>query len=142
MRDLVAGKGTVGIITKQKEGTLLQRNESAEMYLETILVLKEKQPYVRAIDVAHETGYTKPSVSRAMGLLRKNGHINVDENGFITLTEAGELLAKKILERHRVLTEFLVRIGVSAETADDDACKMEHVISDETFEKMKEHVQS
>jgi Mn-dependent DtxR family transcriptional regulator len=66
----------------------------------------------------------------------------VDENGFITLTEAGELLAKKILERHRVLTEFLVRIGVSAETADDDACKMEHVISDETFEKMKEHVQS
>ena len=120
----------------------MKTNESAEMYLETIQILTEKQAHVRAIDVAHETGYTKPSVSRAMGLLKKNGQISVDENGFITLTEAGELLAKKILERHRVLTEFLVRIGVSAETADDDACKMEHVISDETFEKMKEHAQS
>ena len=119
----------------------VKTNESAEMYLETIQILIEKQAHVRAIDVAHETGYTKPSVSRAMGLLRKNGHIHVDENGFITLTEAGDALAKKILERHRVLTAFLVQIGVSPETADDDACKMEHVISDETFEKMKEHVQ-
>ena len=129
---------------RPREGrrTALRTNESAEMYLETIQILTERQPHVRAIDVAHETGYTKPSVSRAMGLLRKNGHINVDENGFITLTEAGESLAKKILERHRVLTEFLVRIGVSVEIADDDACKMEHVISDETFQRMKEHVQN
>ena len=117
----------------------MRNNESAEMYLETIQILKEKKAQVRAIDVAHETGYTKPSVSRAMGLLRKGGHIEVDENGFITLTEAGESLAKKILERHRVLTDFLIQIGVSPEVASDDACKMEHVISDDTFEKMKAH---
>jgi len=117
----------------------MRSNESAEMYLETIQVLTEKQPHVRAIDIVHETGYTKPSVSRAMGLLKKNGQIEVDESGFITLTAEGEALAKKILERHRVLSEFLIRIGVPAEVAADDACKMEHVISDETFERMKEH---
>jgi Mn-dependent DtxR family transcriptional regulator len=117
----------------------MRNNESAEMYLESIQVLLEKQPHVRAIDVAHETGYTKPSVSRAMGLLKKSGHIEVDENGYITLTEDGATLAKKILERHRLLTEFLLRIGVDAQTASDDACKMEHVISDETFEKIKAH---
>ena len=117
----------------------MKTNESAEMYLETIQILIERQSHVRAIDVANETGYTKPSVSRAMGLLKKNGHINVDANGFIMLTEEGEALAKKILERHRVLTAFLLQIGVSEETAADDACKMEHVISDETFRKMKDH---
>lgn len=118
----------------------MRNNESAEMYLETIQILREKQPYVRAIDIAHYTGYTKPSVSRAVGLLKSNGHISVDESGYITLTETGEGLAKKILERHRVLTDFLLMIGVSPEIADDDACRMEHVISDETFEKMKKHV--
>lgn len=115
-------------------------NESSEMYLETILVLSEQLPQVRSIDVVRSTGYTKPSVSRAMGLLKKNGQIEMDEVGYITLTEAGRELASKVLERHRVLTEFLKQIGVSDETAADDACKMEHIISDETFLRMKEHL--
>ena len=118
----------------------MRSNESAEMYLETILLLIEKQAQVRAIDVAHSTGYTKPSVSRAMGLLRKKEHIEVDENGYITLTAEGERLARKIVERHRVLCDFLQQLGVDTEVAADDACKMEHIISDETFEKMKAYV--
>lgn len=118
----------------------MKNNESAEMYLETILLLLEKQPHVRSIDVVHSTGYTKPSVSRAMGLLKKNGYIEVDAHGYITLTVDGDALGKKILERHRVLSDFLKQLGVCAETADDDACKMEHIISDETFEKMKAYV--
>ena len=115
----------------------MKNSESAEMYLETIQLLTDRQTHVRAIDVVHETGYTKPSVSRAMGLLKQRGCIEVDPNGYISLTEAGSELAKKVLERHRVLTAFLERLGVSAEVADDDACKMEHVISDETLEKIK-----
>ena len=115
----------------------MRTSESAEMYLETILLLTEKQTHVRAIDIVHSTGYTKPSVSRAVGLLKTAGRIEVDESGYITLTEEGRALASKILERHHILCEFLTQIGVSAETADDDACKMEHVISDETLEKMK-----
>lgn len=115
----------------------MRNNESAEMYLETILVLKEKQARVRAIDIVHSTGYTKPSVSRAMGLLKQRGHIEVDGSGYIDLTEAGKALASKILERHRVISDFLKQIGVSEEVAADDACKMEHIISDETFDKMK-----
>ena len=115
----------------------MKSNESAEMYLETILILKEKQAQIRAIDIVHSTGYTKPSVSRAMGLLKEHGHIEVDSAGYIELTEEGKSLASKILERHRVLVDFLKQIGVSEEIADDDACKMEHVISDETLEKMK-----
>lgn len=118
----------------------MKSNESAEMYLETILVLTEKQPQVRAIDIVHHTGYTKPSVSRAMGLLKKNGHIEVDGSGYITLTADGKALASKILERHRILTDFLVQLGVSAEVAADDACRMEHILSDETFDKMKQHL--
>ena len=117
----------------------MRNNESAEMYLETIMMLTEKQPHVRSIDVVHETGYTKPSVSRAVGLLKKNGHILVDDGGYITLTESGREIASMIVERHRVITEFLVELGVPRESAADDACKMEHIISDETFQKMKEH---
>lgn len=120
----------------------MRTNESAEMYLEAILVLKEKQPLVRAIDVVHYTGYSKPSVSRAMGLLRQNGFITVEESGHIHLTDAGRTLANKVVERHRVLTEFLLRIGVSEEVAADDACKIEHDLSDETFEKLKAHLSS
>ena len=116
----------------------MRSNESAEMYLETILLLQEKQPHVRAIDVAHETGYTKPSVSRAMGLLRQNGHITVDEVGYITLTDSGKELADKILERHRILSSLLVRIGVPADVAAEDACKIEHVISDLSFSCIKD----
>ena len=118
----------------------MKTNESAEMYLETIKVLSETHPRVRSIDVVHSTGYTKPSVSRAVGLLKKNGDVEVDESGYITLTEQGEALASKILERHRILTDFLLQLGVSSETADADACKMEHILSDETFDRMKDHL--
>lgn len=116
---------------------MMRTSESAEMYLETILLLTEKQTHVRAIDVAHSTGYTKPSISRALGLLKAEGRIEVDEAGYITLTQAGRALASRILERHHIICEFLVGLGVSPETADDDACKMEHIISDETLEKMR-----
>lgn len=119
----------------------MKNSESAEMYLETIKVLSETQPRVRSIDIVHSTGYTKPSVSRAVGLLKKNGDVEVDESGYITLTEQGELSATRILERHRLLTDFLLQLGVTEETASSDACKMEHILSDETFEKMKEHLQ-
>ncbi len=116
----------------------MRSNESAEMYLETILVLSEQQSRVRSIDIVHSTGYTKPSVSRAVGLLKKSAYIEVDEGGYITLTESGRALASKVLERHRVLTDFLIHIGVDPEIAAEDACKMEHIISDETFEKMRD----
>ena len=119
---------------------ITRTNESSEMYLETILLLTEKQAHVRAIDVVHSTGYTKPSVSRAVGLLKQSGKIEVDENGYITLTAEGKAQASKVLERHHVLSQFLAQLGVSPETAEEDACKMEHVISDETVEKMKNHL--
>jgi len=114
-------------------------NESAEMYLENILILKENQSEVRAVDIVRYTGYTKPSISRGVSLLKKNHHIEVDVNGYITLTDSGMAIASKILERHQLLTQFLVHIGVDPKIAADDACKIEHVISDESFEKMKEH---
>ncbi len=112
--------------------------ESGEMYLEAILVLKQNgTPQVRAIDVVNHTGYSKPSVSRAMGILKNDGFITVDEDGFISFTEMGEEHAKTIYERHNVLTKVFEALGVSAETAEDDACKIEHVISDETFNAIK-----
>ena len=111
--------------------------ESGEMYLETIYVLTKDGVSVRAIDVCEHMGYSKPSVSRALGILKKSGHILVDKNGFISLTEDGEIVAKKIYERHRILTEVLIAIGVSPEVASDDACKIEHHISDESFEAIK-----
>jgi Mn-dependent DtxR family transcriptional regulator len=118
----------------------MKTTESAEMYLETILLLQEKHPQVRSIDIVHQTGYTKPSVSRAVGLLKQRNLINVDENGYITLTLEGKALAAKILERHRIITDFLIGLGVSPEVADEDACKMEHIISDEVFNRIKEHL--
>ena len=114
--------------------------ESGEMYLESIYRLLEKQPLVRAIDVGEYMGYSKPSVSRAMGILRQNDYIVVAKDGSITLTDSGRSVAEKIFERHMLITELLIRLGVSAETAADDACKMEHVISDESFEAIKRHV--
>lgn len=120
----------------------MRSNESEEMYLENILVLRKKQSEVRAIDVARYAGYSKPSVSRAMGLLRQRGYIEIDVNGYITLTDSGNELASKILERHHILTQLLTRIGVDEKIAAEDACKIEHVISDESFEKIKEHVVS
>ena len=116
--------------------------ESGEMYLETILTLTKKSGAVRAIDVGEEMGYSKPSVSRAMGLLKQGGFIVVDENGHITLTESGREVAEKIYERHMLLTDFLAKIGVDRDTAAADACKIEHVISDESFEAIKKYAAS
>ena len=114
--------------------------ESAEMYLETILVLGKKNPNVRSIDIANEMDYKKSSVSVAMKNLRENGYIRIDENGFITLTEQGKNIAETILERHTLISNWLIHLGVSRETALDDACRMEHVISPESFEAIKNHV--
>ena len=113
--------------------------ESGEMYLETIYVLSKKNKLVRSIDVCEYMGYSKPSVSRAMGLLKSGGYIKVDENGFITLLEPGREVAEMIYERHTLLTQFLTRLGVSPEVAAEDACKLEHVISDESFQAIKKH---
>ncbi len=116
--------------------------ESGEMYLETILILSSKLPQVRSIDVADEMNYSKPSVSRAMGILRNGGYIEVDKNGFITLTQLGKELAEKIYDRHNTLTCALKRIGVSEKTAAEDACRVEHYISEETFRAIKERLKS
>jgi Mn-dependent DtxR family transcriptional regulator len=114
--------------------------ESGEMYLESIYRLLQTQSHVRAIDVGEYMGYSKPSVSRAMGLLKKGEYISVDNDGSITLTESGKVIAEKIFERHTLITELLIRLGVDKEIAADDACKMEHVISDESFEAIKKYV--
>lgn len=114
--------------------------ESGEMYLETILVLSKKIPQVRSVDVGDYMGYSKPSVSRAIGLLKNGGYVLMDKNGFLSLTEEGERVAMKIYERHTVLTKMLTGLGVSDERAAEDACKMEHVISDESFAAIKKHI--
>ncbi len=113
--------------------------ESGEMYLETIYVLSKKGP-VRSTDVAEHMGYSKPSVSRAVGLLKSGGHLLMDREGYLTLTETGLAIAAKIYERHIFLSEFLVRLGVDKDVAAADACKIEHVISAESFEAIKKHV--
>ena len=113
--------------------------ESGEMYLETILRLSEKTDKVRSIDVAESMGYSKPSISRAVGILRSNGYILIDGGGVITLTEQGRAIAEKTYERHLVLSELLTDLGVDEATAAADACKIEHVISDSTFEAIKAH---
>ena len=113
--------------------------ESGEMYLETIYVLSQKSSAVRSLDVAEYMGFSKPSVCRAVGLLKGGDYIVVDKDGYITLTSAGLDVAKKIYERHTVLSEFLVRLGVNSETAAEDACKIEHDISDESFNAIKAH---
>ncbi len=113
-------------------------HESAEDYLETILKLERKNGHVRSVDIARELGYSKPSISRAMGKLRENGYILADRSG-IKMTEKGRELALLITERHNTLREFLVLIGVPLEIASKDACRIEHVLSPETFEKFKEH---
>ncbi len=116
--------------------------ESGEMYLETIYILSQSQNYVRSIDIANYTGYSKPSVSRAVNLLKDNGYISINTDGHIQLTISGLNVASGIFERHTVLTKLLNSLGVSEETAAADACKMEHVISEETFNKMKEYIES
>ena len=114
--------------------------ESGEMYLESILILSRTKGAVRSIDISQHLGYSKPSVSRAVGLLKSGGYILVDEDGHIALTDSGKAVAEKILSRHAILTELLVRLGVSRDTASADACKMEHIISDETFDAIKNHM--
>ncbi len=110
------------------------------MYLETILLLSQKSEYVRAIDISESMGYSKPSVSRAVGLLKNGGFITVDAHGHIELTQAGIYHANKVLERHKTLKSMLIALGVSEETADNDACKIEHILSEETFEAIKRHL--
>ncbi len=117
---------------------MAQKTESLEMYLENILVLQNTIGRVRSIDVAHKTGYSKPSVSRAVKLLSGDGCIDIDGEGYITLTEKGRDIASKILDRHKIIGDFFVSIGVDENIATEDACRIEHVISDLTFEKLKE----
>lgn len=116
--------------------------ESGEMYLETIYILSSKSRYVRAIDVGEYLGYSKPSVSRAMGLLKNGGYVTADEDGYLALTETGLEVAAKIYERHTVLTDLLVRLGVDKKTATEDACRIEHVISDQSFQAIKQHAEN
>ena len=119
----------------------MQIHESGENYLEAILMLKMEKGAVRSIDVAHQLEVSKPSVSRAMGLLRENGYITVDGEGWIALTPAGQEIAERIYERHHLLTQWLTQLGVPPEIAAEDACRIEHDISAVTFAKMKEHIQ-
>ncbi|MBR5571728.1 MAG: metal-dependent transcriptional regulator [Oscillospiraceae bacterium] len=119
----------------------MRLQESGEMYLESIYVLTKNNPHVRAIDVGEYMGYSKPSVSRAMGLLKSGGYVSVDEAGFITLLPPGREVAEKIYERHTLLTSFLIQLGVSKEVASEDACRLEHVLSDESFEAIKRHAE-
>jgi DtxR family Mn-dependent transcriptional regulator len=113
--------------------------ESGEMYLESILVLSIKNPQVRSLDIAEYMGFSKPSVSRAVGLLKDGGYLLSDAGGYLTLTESGAAIANKIYERHRLLSAYLVYLGVDEQTAAEDACKMEHDISDKSFEAIKAH---
>ncbi len=114
--------------------------ESAENYLEAILILKQEKGAVRSVDVAHFLNFTKPSVSRAMSLLRERGQVAMDDEGFIELTQAGYEKAKSIDERHRLITKWLTVLGVSPQIAAEDACRIEHDISEETFQRLKEHI--
>ena len=114
--------------------------ESGEMYLETIHRLSMGQQYVRSIDVAESMGYSKPSVSRAVSLLRQGGYLLMNEHGHLSLTDEGKRVAEKVLERHNVLTAMLQLLGVDQQTASEDACRIEHVISEQTFEAIKRHI--
>ena len=114
--------------------------ESGEMYLETIHRLSMEQQVVRSIDVAESMGYSKPSVSRAVALLKQGGYLLVNDHGHLSLTEEGKKVAEKVFERHTVLTAMLTALGVDRETASEDACRIEHVISEQTFEAIKQHL--
>lgn len=118
----------------------MRLQESGEMYLETILILTRKGGGVRSIDICEYMGFSKPSVSRAVGLLKGGGFISVDSDGMISLTDTGKSAAEKIYERHTMLTQALISLGVSEKTASDDACRIEHVISDESFEALRRAV--
>ncbi len=115
--------------------------ESGQMYLETIFVLSKKNAVVRSVDISEHMGFSKPSVSRAVGLLKEGGYITVDADGHLSLTDIGLEVAEKIYERHTLLTQFLVNLGVDPQVASDDACKIEHDISDESFDAIKRHAE-
>lgn len=119
----------------------MRLQESGEMYLESIYRLSQNSSAVRSVDISEYMGYSKPSVSRAVNLLKNGGYIVMDADNYITLTEQGREIAEKIYSRHMVLTDLLIRLGVSEKTATEDACRMEHTISDETFEAIKRHVE-
>ncbi len=114
--------------------------ESVEDYLETILMLQKRLPYVRSIDIAHELGYSKPSVSVAMRNLREQRYVDMNDNGHILLTETGRSWAESVLERHELLRSWLIHLGVNQKLAEEDACRMEHDMSDETFAALKKHI--
>ena len=114
--------------------------ESGEMYLESVYILSQKGPFVRSIDVAEYMGFSKPSVGRGVGILKRDGYLNVDKDGYLTLTEAGLDRARKIYERHTVIRDMLIRLGVDEETASQDACRIEHIISDASFQAICRHV--
>lgn len=118
----------------------MKSNESSEMYLETILILSKQLPVVRSVDVANELGFKKSSVSIAMKHLREKNQITVTDAGFIYLTDAGKEIAEMIYERHQLLTEYFIKLGVSKDTATQDACRIEHVISPESIDAIKEHI--
>ena len=118
----------------------MKHNRSSEDYLETILILSERLPVVRSIDIAIELNFSKPSVSVAMKHLKESGKINVSTAGYITLTDTGKEIAEKVYERHRALAQMLVTLGVNEKTANEDACEMEHVISEETFRAIQNHI--
>jgi Mn-dependent DtxR family transcriptional regulator len=115
--------------------------ESGEMYLETIHVLSKVHPQVRSVDISDHMGYSKPSVSRAVGILKREGYILVDGDGFITLTDAGKQVAEKIFDRHTLISGLLIRLGVEPKIAAEDACRIEHAISDESFAAIKRHME-
>lgn len=127
-------------VLRRKVGTAMPIHESREMYLETIYILSHKTSKLRAVNIVDYMGFSKPSVSRAIGILRRGGYITVDENGFITLTASGRATAEHIYERHTVLTEMLLGLGVDKGTAANDACRMEHYISDKSFNAIKRHL--
>ena len=127
-------------INNEKGGNYMNVNESAENYLETILILSHRLPVVRSVDIANELGFKKSSVSIAMKNLREKKHIVVSDSGFITLTESGKAIADEIYDRHQCLSAWLIKLGVSPEVATNDACKIEHVISHESFEAIKRNI--
>lgn len=131
----------MGINQQHQEEAFLKIHESAENYLETILMLSQKQSFVRSIDIANELNFSKPSVSVAMKNLRTSGHILVNDNGHISLTESGRKIAETMYERHTTISTWLMRLGVSEEIALDDACRIEHVISTESFDAIKAHIE-
>ena len=118
----------------------MKLQESGENYLETILMIQQEKGTVRSIDVARQMEFSKPSISRAMSVLRENGYILMDKSGLITLTESGYEVASRIYERHRLLTQWLIALGVTPEVAAADACRLEHDVSEETFQRLKEHI--